>query len=349
MIQIFQWSKRMFARIFQSKKAPEQTLKITMLGARGVGKTSFLAAIYDQFDKIVGQANLQLTIPDDLTRDVLDQRLTELKNFVDKNKNVKVTDGTSKTTSPRSFFFDLGKTGVSPSLRLEFQDYPGGYMDESEATSEQVKSVENFIRESAVVLIAIDTPPLMEKEGEWHEYFNQPETVRKLFKKAYQNLDSPRLVIFTPVKCESYVQNDRDASNLLERIREKYATLLEFFSADELRSKVAVVVTPVQTVGSVIFSRVENKDGTPYFYFRKGDSADKYQPKDSEQPLRYLLRFLLRLHLEKRRVPIIDSILNFFGRDTVLKDAISEFANGCKNTGGFSVLQGANLLRINRN
>ena len=347
MIHIFQSFKRMFARLFRGKKAPEQTLKITMLGSRGVGKTSLLAAMYDQFDKIIGQKNLQLTIPDDANRAILDQRLTELKNVV--GKSIKVTDGIRGTGSPRSFFLDLGKTGASPFLRLQFQDYPGGYMNESEATPEQLKSVENFIRESAVVLVAINTPPLIENKGEWHEYFNQPERVRKLFKKAYQNLDSPRLVILAPVKCESYVQNDKDANELLKQIRERYATLLDFFSADELLSKVAVVVTPVQTVGSVIFSRVENNDGTPYFYFRKGDSSDQYQPKDSEQPLRYILRFLLRLHLEKRRVPILHSMLNFLGRDTVLKEAVSDFSNGCKTTGGFSVLQGANLLRINGN
>ncbi|MBD0264906.1 MAG: hypothetical protein ICV78_19930 [Tolypothrix sp. Co-bin9] len=324
-----------------------QSLKITMLGSRGVGKTSLLAAMYDQFDKIIGQTNLQLTIPDDVSRDILDKRLTELKNFV--GQTIKVTDGVHKTTSPRSFFFDLGKTGVSPSLQLHFQDYPGGYIDESKATPEEMKSVENFIRESAAVLIAIDTPALMENKGEFHEYFNKPETVRKLFLKAYKNLDSPRLVILAPVKCETYVQNDRDASELLRRIKEKYATLLEFFSADALLPNVAVVVTPVQTVGSVIFSRFENKNAETYCYFRKRDSLDQYQPRDSEQPLRYLLRFLLKLHIEKRCVPILGSILNFFGRDAVLKEAVREFVSNCKNTGGFAILQGLNLLKISGN
>ena len=136
---------------------------------------------------------------------------------------------------------------------------------------------------------------------------------------------------------------------MLRCVREKYANLLEFFSADALLPNIAVVVTPVQTLGSVIFSSIKyDKDHKPIFCFCKQDYKDVYQPRDNEQPLRYLLRFLLRLHIEKRRVPIINSILNYFGRDNALKEAILDFSNGCKNTGAFAVLQGANLLKINK-
>jgi len=39
-------------------------LQVTMLGPSGVGKTTLLTAMYDQFEKTVGATNLQLT-PDD--------------------------------------------------------------------------------------------------------------------------------------------------------------------------------------------------------------------------------------------------------------------------------------------
>lgn len=342
-MQIIQCLKTMLTKLFQWKSVPAQTLKITMLGCIGVGKTSLLAAIYDQFDQVIGKTNLQIQPTDDASRIIIEQRLEELKSLV--GNTIRVRDGILKSTSPRSFFFDLCKTGLSASLRLQFQDYPGEYID-SQATVEQIKTVENFIRESAAVLIAIDTPIMMEMKSKWHEKFNQPTRIRNLFKAAYQNLDSPRLVILAPVKCESYVQNDKDASELLACIREKYATLLDYFSNNELLPKVAVVVTPVQTVGSVFFSRVEIQNNEPCFYFIKHDPESSYKPKDSEQPLRYLLRFLLRLHLEKRRVPILNSMLNRLGKDVAFKEAVLEFTGDCKTTGGFAVLQGASLLRI---
>jgi hypothetical protein len=349
MMQIFQRIKRMLTRLFTGKSDSIPTLKVTMLGSSGVGKTSLLAAIYDQFDQVIGGINLQIKPTDGESKIRIEKRLQELKNLV--GDSIRVRGGVQGDTgdlNTRSFLFDLGKIAVSPSLRLQFQDYPGNFIG-LDAHSDQIKAVENFIKESAAVLIAIDTPALMEQKGKWHEDLNQPTRIRGLFKQAYQNLDSPRLVILAPVKCESYTQNDRDASKLLECVKEKYSTLLEYFNSDALSTKVAVVVTPVQTVGSVFFSSIENHDGEPYFRFIKRDFNSLYQPRDSEQPLRYLLRFLLRLYIEKRRIPIISSILDLFGKDAAFKQAVLEFTGNCKSTSGFAVIQGANLLRLEGN
>ncbi len=47
--------------IFKGKeKQRKETLKVTMLGYTGVGKTSLLCAMYDQFHKLIGKTNLQL-------------------------------------------------------------------------------------------------------------------------------------------------------------------------------------------------------------------------------------------------------------------------------------------------
>lgn len=323
-----------------------KTLKITLLGASGVGKTSLLAAIYDQFDQIIGQTNLQLT-PEPKTRVILEERLKELKSIV--GDGIRAKEGIRGSAEPRNFLFDLGKTGISSSsLRLEFQDFPGGYID-SAATPEQKQSIEKFLKESAVVLIAIDTPALMEQRGEWHKYRNNPEAIRNLFTKTYRDLNSPKLVIFAPIKCEKYVKTEKEANNLLRRVKEEYSTLLDFFHAEALLYNVAVVVTPVQTVGSVSLSSIKVENGKPIFYFAKEDPDRQYEPKDSDQPLRYLLRFLLRLHLDNRRVPLIEPILSLFGKDAELEKAVREYASGCKDTDGFAVLQGSGLLTINRN
>ena len=59
-----------------------QELKITMLGASGVGKTTLLTAMYEQFETNIGNTNLQLT-PDDESAAILQDRLIELKSLVD--------------------------------------------------------------------------------------------------------------------------------------------------------------------------------------------------------------------------------------------------------------------------
>ncbi|MGK7875039.1 MAG: hypothetical protein AB4426_17600 [Xenococcaceae cyanobacterium] len=316
-------------------------LKITMLGPRGVGKTSLLTAMYEQFESNIGRTNLQLA-PDLESSALLQERLAELKNLPDSFE----TKGWMESTEGyKSFLFELGRKGAIPSLKLHFQDYPGEYLS-SKSSREDKERIESFVRDSAAVIIAIDTPALMEKNGQWHDATNRPQQITNLFQRVYQELDSPRLVIFAPVRCEKYLQCEDTVSELLRQIETEYAKLLDLFSSEALFSKVAVVVTPVQTVGTVVFSRIEMNGTEPLFIFRKISHDAQYSPKDSEQPLRYLLRFLLRLHLDKRHWKFFNFLRNWLGLDNHLTEAVLEFAKGCKTTGGFALLQGETWLNI---
>ncbi|AFZ56334.1 hypothetical protein H6G54_10960 [Anabaena cylindrica FACHB-243] len=316
-------------------------LKITMLGPSGVGKTSLLTAMYEQFESNIGKTNLQLT-PDLDSSALLQERLAELKNLPDSFE----TKGWMQNTEDyKSFFFELGKKGAKPSLMLNFQDYPGEYHG-SKSPREEKERIENFVNESAAVIIAIDTPALMEKNGQWHDSINKPQMITNIFQRAYRELDSPRLVILAPVRCEKYLQNEQSISELMNQVKIGYTKLLEDFNTEALLPKVAVIVTPVQTVGSVHFSRIEMNGNNPLFIFRKTSHDAKYNPKDSEQPLRYLLRFLLKLHIDKKHWNLFNFIREWVGLDNHLKDAVREFAKGCKANNSFVVLQGDNLLNI---
>lgn len=308
-------------------------LNVTMLGARGVGKTSLLAAMYDQFGNV--SQDLQLEAEEE-SNSRLETRLKELKNLVDYS-SIKVRDGLTSTTDLRSFKFELGQTGTTPALEINFQDYPGSWLGKAD----HIDKVKNFIRESAAVLIPIDTPALMERGGKYHEEFNQPTQLNHLFKTIYKDLDSPRLVILSPVKCEKYMKNPPE---LFRKVREGYQKMLNQFASEKLLPKVAVVIAPVQTVGNVVFSRVEELDNQPIFYFRKAQPSDPYQPKNTEVPLRYLLRFLLKLHLDKRRASIFTRILDSFGRNTGLRNAVSRFAEPRPDEA--EIVQGVELLKL---
>ena len=313
---------------FLYKSSTQTTLNITMLGPSGVGKTSLLAAIYHQFAQIT---NLQIK-SEDKTKVLLDNRLNELKSEV-KKETIRCGGGVPPTAMiPPKFLFDIG---LSPSYwKITFQDYPGEFI---ELAQQNIKKVESFLKESTAVLLAIDTPSLMERGGQWHDKINKPDLIKKLFTDAYQDIDSPRLVILAPVKCEKYVQNERDAKELLRSVKEKYENLLSLFRQGTLESKVAVVITPVQTVGSVIFSRIDidTETNEPIFEFRKYAGDGSYSPKDCDQPLRYLFQFL---HKNYPRDPL-------FTKNSKLQASVVDIANGCKrNTGGFEVVQGAGLL-----
>ena len=182
------------------------TLNIAMLGGTGVGKTSLLTAMYDQFAQNVGKANLQLS-PDLASNAVLGDHLGELKGMF--TSFTPIGQGIQSTDRERSFLFDIGKRGEAPSLRFHFVDYPGGYI-EPKSSIHNPQKVLDFIKQSAAIIIAIDAPALMERQGQWNEKVNKPGLVHGLFTKA--NLkelceQSPRLIIFSPIKCEKYVQD----------------------------------------------------------------------------------------------------------------------------------------------
>lgn len=328
-----------------------QELKITMLGASGVGKTTLLTAMYEQFESNIGNTNLQLT-PDDESAAILQDCLIELKSLVNMpfeargRVGIEGTEAMAGPESLRSFAFSLGRKGKAPSLNLRFYDYPGGYHS-SHATKEEKEFVKNTLRESTAVLIPIDAPSLMEKNGIFHEKVNRPQQVKDLLKAAYQNLDSPRLIILAPVKCEKYLRNDKTAKKLLEKVKQGYEPLFSHFDSPSLNPWVASVITPVQTVGTVIFSHMRvDSENNPHFHFRKTRHDAEYSPIDSEQPLRYLLRFLLKLHLDSRQWEFFNSIRNWLELDDHLKKAIKEFSGGCKTNGSFAVVKGEKWLNI---
>jgi len=321
-------------------------LKITMLGPSGVGKTSILTVMYDQFATTIGATNLTLD-PDIETVGILQNCLGDLQSLVKKG-NFQAKGGTRGTEEPGTFKFDIGKPGYDPAFKICFQDYPGGWI-ESQASDREKKSVLAFIRESDAVVITIDAPALMEPyqpyaqdnwPGRWHQEINNPLTITTLLKNAYRGLKQPRLVILAPVKCEKYIKEGNSAA-LLNRVKQGYETLLNFLKAEAELQNVAVVVTPVQTVGTVFFSHVEVKDGKPFFWFHQTNNP-KYNPIDSEQPLRYILRFLLKKYTERKGLR--SWLGKLFGQDEPFKQAVAEIAKGCKNGDGFAVLQGQNLL-----
>jgi len=324
-------------------------LKITMLGASGVGKTTLLASMYEQFGATTEQANLHLQ-PDIETAAILERYLGQLKSLTyefradERNKGIRGTAATAGPESLPSYIFDLGRK-EKPFLRLLFRDYPGGYILPGDVAGRRF--VHKLLRECAVVIIAIDTPAIMELNGRWHPLRNRPDEILSLFRDAYENLNEPKLVIFAPVKCETYAKDEASAENLIWRIKNKYAPLLEFLQQPIRADKVAVVTTPVQTLGCVVFWKIEVENfNKPRFFFRKTSFDAKYSPQDSEQLLRYLLRFLLNAYLQDRRWPIFDTFRKIFNPDTELKQAVESFAKGCKKTGGFSILQGHHLLNI---
>lgn len=285
-------------------------LNIIMVAPRQIGKTSLLAAMHEEFDKTFEQANLQTWTEDTRTLQAITDCKQVLKTIDPKfQKSVYRNDRLVDPWDDEGFVFELG-SGGRKFMAIRFTDPSGEYFNLN-ATQIQKDYVKEQLLKCDAVIIPIDATALMEKKtgrvnysevGTWHEEKNDPERITTLLKDAYAGLTVPRLVILAPVKCETYMRTYQDADNLLQHVQIGYQKLLNFLKSDGLFGKVAVVVTPVQTVGNVVFAYHKTRDdGFIKFEYNKTEIKAPYAPKDGDQPLRYVLRFLLNLYNEEKK------------------------------------------------
>jgi hypothetical protein len=289
-------------------------LKIIMVAPKNAGKTSLLAAMHEEFDKTFEQANLTTwtTDSDSKTLLAIEECKQTLRQIDPRLKTyVPATQAEDDPWNDEGFMFEIG-SGNKKFMRLMFTDPSGEYFKLG-AAQDQKEYVKQQLNECDAVVIPIDATALMQKKngkvkeheiGDWHEEKNTPKRITALLKNAYASLTAPRLIILAPIKCETYMRTPKDANDLLNHVKLGYRQLLDFFKSDELFNKVAVVVTPVQTIGNVTFAYwtpdPEQPGFTKFEYYKTPIDAP-YAPQDGEQPLRYILRFLLNAYVEAKK------------------------------------------------
>jgi len=293
----------------------EDELNIIMLAIRGTGKTSLLAAMHEEFDKTFERANLQAWTEDSNTLRAIEE-CKAIFSKIDARLKDQVTPTEIKENpwNDQGFFFEIGSEGKK-FIKLRFTDPSGEYF-KSAATPTQKEYVREKLNQCDAVVIPIDATALMQNKrgkvshgeiGIWHEEKNNPQRITQLLKDAYTNVKLPRLVILAPIKCETYMQNSTSAEDLLDHIKMGYQELLNFLSDTTRKDKISVVITPVQTIGNVVYAyHKTDGNGLTTFYYNKTPINAPYKPKDGDQPLRYILLFLINVYLERKQQVLKD-------------------------------------------
>ncbi len=320
--------------------AEEIVINATMLGASGVGKTSLLAAMYDRFLHVVGQADLDILPDSDTTRE-LNQSLIKLKELP---TAVRVTAAVPGTADVRLYRLGIGPKGRRPAFTLRFTDYPGKYLVRDDYSDRAV--VEEALLQSDVILVAIDTPALVEQAGRFHDMVNVPMIVIDEIRRLLAESAESRLLILTLLKCETYVTTPADVEKLVKLVKTSYQPLLDHIRGEGVRDRVGCVLAAVQTVGAVRLLKVDDESPTnPVFHFCATSIKAHYQPVDTDQPLRYLLRFVINKYRAEGR-PFRKWITEWVtGVDSKLGAAVDTFAKECKTSGGFEIVQHHPLLQ----
>ena len=221
------------------------TMKACMMGPRAVGKTTILTAIFHNTNESIAQTKLKF-VPDADTMALMNICRNEINSIFEEGKSVvdRPSAGISSTSSVNVFHYEFGLKGKQTAVDLEIKDFPGEFINGGLHSGE----VDQFIAESNAVLVAIDTPHLMEEGGAYNDAKNMSKIICDYFKNNV-DADDEKLILFVPLKCEKYYYQHRmDVVNA--KVKEAYADLINFLTDKE---QVAAAITPILTIGGIEF------------------------------------------------------------------------------------------------
>lgn len=324
-------------------------MKVCMMGPRAVGKTTILTAIFNNTQESIGMhTDMHLTAESATAAELIERQHFLNAIFAERRQISDRPDaGLAATNTVNTFDFHFGLKGKAPRINLEIKDFPGEFVQH------KGEEVLRFIDESTGIFIAIDTPHLMEDGGRYNEAKNRPALITDFFRKVVEKLNSEKLVLLVPLKCERYFNEGR-MGEVAERVKTVYAELIALLRASR---KVACAVTPILTLGDVEYDDMQRNElrevvmndfGTParVDYRFCGPNA-KYNPAFCVQPLYYLLSFLAAQYKRNRRsADFLSRLLgSLFDNDEPLLDAIHAMEKNRRTSlPGYEVLCGADLF-----
>ncbi len=295
--------------------------QIVMVGPRGVGKTSLLAAMYDELDKELKSIGCNFFTAAGPTTTRIGKQLIDLK-LVASSSGAKIQAGEGvkggQQKETYTFHLDVGDGG-QPEVTLEFIDLPGGWY----TGNGDYQQADEIMANSHVSFLAVDATALMEAPlkdapsiGKYHEIINSPFDIRQAYKRV--NFADGHVVILTLIRAETYVNSGR-TEQLIDKTQKAYAEL-----AGDLREKrIHLLGCYVETVGSLTFNAFTEVDGKVSSHFMRNPQIG-YCPARCAVPLRIAANRALLAALDDALLQLIKQdtfggkILIFFGLNKAL-------------------------------
>ena len=281
------------------KKCDE--FQITVLGGRGVGKTSLLATVYGEFERhLTPELQLQVKPSTITVSTILNEKLGELESALDDEIVQGISAGES---DKRSYEFDIGLPLKAPDFKLVFNDYPGGWLEHKI----QHKEVESFLRNSSVILWVLDAAALMvrgEKEQSYSTKINNSGRITDILKNSFNELPESNLkktILLVPIKCETWTTTPADNQKLCAHVEDECRSAVNLIKNSDPDGKCfSIAIIPVQTLGGVIFDHLRiYADNQPEFVFKRKDKQASYQPRYAEQIFCYGLASIIQHYSEQ--------------------------------------------------
>ncbi|MGH3787691.1 MAG: hypothetical protein ACRDRG_14320 [Pseudonocardiaceae bacterium] len=296
----------------------ELSFKVGLLGPARVGKTSIVATMLDAGQQLLTGTPVTMR-PGDGEDDETEDRISRVKRALLRSiRAEEFTPGSLGQTQEKHEYrlrIDPGVPGAG--VRFDLLDFPGEWLDPVKRLGLRRKEWEicrRFITQSTVLIIPVDASVLMEADlkkyqGAW-PYILTIDKIEEVAgdwaSERHMKPDEPGLLVFCPVKCESYFADNGgwkdNSQELFNRFADVYGDVLRRVRAEA--PKVRSIYCPVDTLGCVelIYADwIPNDDDQggwrfkPTFAFRSDPpgSTPKIKPKGVDDILVSLCSQLL--------------------------------------------------------
>jgi len=308
-------------------------IHMIMLGPGRVGKSSLLATIYHEINKL--KVGFEL-IPIGETKDRLEASYRELSSVMEREVFVPVDDLVKGTRGFVEYRLEV-TFRQSRVFDLVFHDFRGGALTE---TGNDLNTLREKVEKSHVIFNLLDAVTLMELDTkDEYERRNAHEKVSQLLHRALQP-NEKYLILFVLVKCESYIKTASSRERLVKRFEERHAPVLQLINNRNLTSRNVVgLLIPVITLGCVEFKKIDSEGN--YIFDR---NHRDFEPREVDQPLRYALGFALN-RVEENRGFFSDLWRYLSGEGKAFNQALKDFCKQHKT--GYKVYGNPDLLRVN--
>ncbi|MGW3206727.1 hypothetical protein [Streptomyces sp. NPDC001135] len=249
-------------------EAEEPTpFNLALVGPSGVGKTTALTAAFSDTEEHLAGRSVRV-VPDTGT----EIRIREHKEALRAAEDTGVFNaGAIGGNEGYEFLgFSLRSAGTSRvEVPFRILDYPGGWLDPAYRarlgiSEDDWRTVEDHLASSVVAVVPIDAALLMEAGSErralashWLGVVAVEDAVRlwARTRNLPENRAEPAVLVFAPLKCETYLRPGRpagkDAEALRDRVRDMYKHVLDVVAKEAKDRDIRVVYAPIETYVNV--------------------------------------------------------------------------------------------------
>lgn len=236
--------------------------KIGIIGPARVGKTSLIASILKSAQVLLEGTPVSIRAEGQITERRVAQHHKELDGSL---RAGEFNPGALRATEERFIYalkIDPGVADVG--IRLDLLDYAGEWIDADRRRFEREddwKVCKQWMKDSTVLIVPVESAIMMEASYGRHKKavpsilntFEIEQVARDWAKARAACPDEPGLLLFCPVKCESYFADNgglRDSSSqLFNAFRDHYEGVLNAVRGEA--PQVKILYAPVDTIGCV--------------------------------------------------------------------------------------------------